>query len=102
MRHRDVPKHQVVPAGRKLVVALEVAPRRGRERSGAALGERSACDDEQDDADEPERGLHHVTLSGTGLVLSRAVYQGIRMKNRKYTSVSTRASHVARSLVSSA
>jgi hypothetical protein len=30
-----------------------------------------------------EDACHHLTLSGTGSVLSRAVYQGIRMKKRK-------------------
>ena len=43
---------------------------------------------------------HAVTRSGTGFTLSRAVYQGIRMKNRKYTMVHTRATQVATSRVS--
>ena len=45
-------------------------------------------------------GLHAVTRSGTGFTLSRTVYQSIRMKNRKYTMVHTRATQVATSRVS--
>src|ERR1700741_3039022 len=43
-------------------------------------------------------GLHAVTRSGTGFTLSRAVYHGIRMKNRKYTMVQRRATPVATAL----
>src|SRR5581483_1387495 len=43
---------------------------------------------------------HRVTRSGTGFTASRAVYQGMRKKNRKYTTAHSRPTQVARSLVS--
>jgi hypothetical protein len=45
----------------------------------AAGGE---CDDGREQQRKQEFS-HDVTLSGSGLVLSMRVYQGIRMKNRK-------------------
>src|SRR4029453_12162530 len=42
-----------------------------------------------------DRFHRHRTLSGTGFVLSRRVYHGIRKKKRKYTIVRTRATTVA-------
>src|SRR5262249_41636555 len=53
---------------------------------------------EQQSAHGPVLRAHPVTLSGTGLVLSIFVYQGIRMKNRKYTMVKICAASVRASV----
>ncbi len=59
-------------------------------------------DDQRGEQNGELARIHHpVTLSGTGFVWSRAVYQGISKKNRKYVTVSTRAITVARSAVPS-
>ena len=70
---------------------------------GAAGGRHGAGEADRGEQERNERRgelVHHpVTLSGTGFVLSRAVYHGISRKNRKYTTVSTRETTVARSAV---
>ena len=74
----------ILPAATKPSPVVEPATR-GRLEPPARFGcERSARGDEQDDADPADDSVHfQVTLSGTGLVVSRAVYHGISRKNKK-------------------
>jgi len=79
----------------RLSVGIEtVDGRRIEAKVGPARRKRRTADQKRKKSGD---GFHrrYRTLSGTGFVLSRRVYHGIRKKKRKYTTVRMRATTVA-------
>ena len=68
----------------RLVVEAMSGRRRKAKVGAAATPAAPPANDTANSSEERGEALHPiVTRSGTGLVLSRAVYQGISRKNRK-------------------